>query len=63
MSAFLKTSSITAVNSLGESGSLCLTPLVIGNLSDTNLSTWILAVGWLQMFSKFVCLLHILRLS
>ena len=27
MSAFLKTSSITAVNSLGESGSPCLTPL------------------------------------
>ena len=52
MSAFLKTSSITAVNSLGESGSPCLTPLCIGNSSDTALSKWILAVSWLYMFCK-----------
>ena len=51
-SAFLKTSSVTAVNSLGESGSPCLTPLCIGNLSDTNLSKWILAVAWLYIFYK-----------
>ena len=44
VSAFLKTSSIIAVKSLGESGSPCLTALFIGNLSDTNLSKWILAV-------------------
>ena len=31
MSALLKISSITAVNSLGESGSHCPTPLFIGN--------------------------------
>ena len=47
MSAFLKTSSITAVNSIGESGSPCLTPLFIGNSSDTYLSKSILAVAWL----------------
>ena len=43
MSASLRTFSVTAVNNLGESGSSCLTPLFIGNSSDTNLSTWILA--------------------
>ena len=37
-SAFLKTSSITAVNSLGESESTCLTPLFIGNSPYINLS-------------------------
>ena len=47
MSAFLKASSLTAVNSLGDNGSLCLTPLFIGNSSDINLSKWILAVAWL----------------
>ena len=36
ISAFLKTFSITAVNGLGESGSPCLTPLFVGNSSDTN---------------------------
>ena len=45
ISAFLNTSSITAVNSLGESGSPCLTPLCIGNSVDTNLSRWTLAVA------------------
>ena len=44
MADFLKTSSVTAGNSLGESGSPCMTPLFIGNSLDTNLSTWILAV-------------------
>ena len=52
MSAFLKISSITAVNSLGESESPRLTPLCIGNSSDTNLSKWILAVAWMHMFYK-----------
>ena len=52
MPTFLKTPSITAVNSLGESRSPCLAPLCIGNSSDTNLSIWILAVAWLQMFCK-----------
>ena len=37
MTTFLKTFSITAVNSIGESGSPCLTPLFIGNSSGTNL--------------------------
>ena len=54
MSAFLKTSSITAVNNLGESGSPCLIPLCVGNSSDTNLSKRILAVGWLYMFCKML---------
>ena len=54
MSAFLKTSSITAVNNLGESGSPCLTPLCIGNSSDTDLSKWILAVAWLYVFCKML---------
>ena len=54
MSAFLKTSSITAVNNLGENGSPCLTPLCIGNSSDTDLSKWILAVAWLYMFCKML---------
>ena len=40
ISAFLNTSSITAVNNLGESGSPCLTPLCIWNSVDTNLSRW-----------------------
>ena len=40
-------SSITAVNNLGDSGSPCLTFLFMGNLSDTNLSKWIHAVAWL----------------
>ena len=35
LSAFLNTSSMTAVNNLGESGSPCLTPLCIGNSVDT----------------------------
>ena len=52
MYAFLKTFSITEVNNLGGRGPPCLTPLFIGNLSDTNLSKWILAVAWLQMFCK-----------
>ena len=52
MSAFLQTSSITAVNNLGESGSPCLTPLCIGKSSDTNLPKWILALAWLYMFCK-----------
>ena len=47
MSAFLKTSSITAVNSFGESGSPCLTPLFIGKSLDTNSSIWVLAIAWL----------------
>ena len=38
MSSFLETSSITAVNSLDESGSPCLTPLFIGNSLQTTLS-------------------------
>ena len=46
-SAFLKTSSKTEVNSSGESGSPCLTPMSIGISSDTNLSKWILATAWL----------------
>ena len=50
MSAFLNTSSVTAVNNLGESGSPCLTPLCIGNSVDTSLSRWTLAVAWLYMF-------------
>ena len=54
MSALLKTSSITAVNNLGESGSPCLTSLCIGNSSDTDLSKWILAVAWLYMFCKML---------
>ena len=45
ISAFLNTSSITAVNNLGESGSPCLTPLCIWNSVDTNLSRWTLAVA------------------
>ena len=52
ISAFLKTSSITVVNNLDESGAPCLAPLCIGNSSDTNLSKWILAVAWLYMFYK-----------
>ena len=52
MSAFLKTSSITAVSYLGESGSPCLAHPCIGNSSATNLSKWILAVAWLYMFCK-----------
>ena len=59
MSAFLKTSSITAVNNLGESGSPCVTPLCIVNSSDTNLSKWILAVAWLYMFCKMLCMFHL----
>ena len=35
MSTSLKISSLTAVNSLGESRSPCLTPLFTGNSSDT----------------------------
>ena len=54
MSAFLKTSSITAVNNVGESGSPCLTPLCIGNSSDTDLSKGILAIAWLYMFCKML---------
>ena len=45
ISAFLNTSSITAVNNLGESGSPCLTPLCIWNTVDTNLSRWTIAVA------------------
>ena len=52
MSAFLRTSFITAVNNLGEIGSPCLTPLYIGNSSDISLSRWTLAVAWLYMFCK-----------
>ena len=52
MSAFLNTSSMTAVNNLGESGSPCLTPLCIGNSVDTSLSRWTLAVAWLYMFCR-----------
>ena len=52
ISAFLNTSSITAVNKLGESGSPCLTPLCIWNSVDTNLSRWTLAVAWLYIFCK-----------
>ena len=52
MSAFLNTSSVTAVNNLGESGSRCLTPLCIGNSVDTILSRWTLAVAWLYMFCR-----------
>ena len=47
MSAFLKTSSIREVNSFGESRSPSLTPLFIGDSSDTNASTWIPAIAWL----------------
>ena len=46
LSALLSTSSMTAVNNLGESGSPCLTPLCIGNSVDTSLSRWTLAVAW-----------------
>ena len=52
MPAFLNTSSMTAVNNLGESGSPCLTPLCIGNSVDTSLSRWTLAVTWLYMFCR-----------
>ena len=52
MSAFLNTSSMTAVNNLGESGSPCLTPLCIGNSVDTSLSRWTLAVAWLCMLCR-----------
>ena len=52
MSAFLNTSSMTAVNNLGESGSPCLTSLCIGNSVDTSLSRWTLAVAWLYMFCR-----------
>ena len=47
MSAFLNTSSMTAVKNLGESGSPCLTPLCTGNSVDTSLSRCTLAVAWL----------------
>ena len=46
MSAFLNTSSMTAMNNLGESEYPCLTPLCIGNSVDTSLSRWTLAVAW-----------------
>ena len=49
-----KTSSITAVNSFGESGSPCLTLLFIGDSSDISLSKWIIAVARLYMLCK-VC--------
>ena len=52
--AFLKTFSITTVNSLGEAGPPCLTPLFTGNLPDTNLSKRIVAVAWLKMFCNFL---------
>ena len=52
MSAFLNTSSMTAVNNLGESGSPCLTPLCIRNSVDTNLSRWTLAIAWLYVFCR-----------
>ena len=39
MSAFLNTSSMTAVNNLGESGIPCQTPLCMGNSMDTSLNT------------------------
>ena len=52
MSAFLNTSSMTAVNHLGESGSPCLTPRCTGNSVDTSLSRWTLAVAWLYMFCR-----------
>ena len=52
MSAFLKTSSITAANSLDKSGIPCLTPHFIENSLNTNLSKWILNVSWLRMFCE-----------
>ena len=52
MSAFLHTSSITAVNNLGESRSPCLTPLCTGNSVETSLSRWTLAVAWLYIFCR-----------
>ena len=52
MSAFLNTSSMTAVNNLGESGPPCLTPQCIGNSVHTNLSRWTLAVAWLYIFCR-----------
>ena len=52
MSAFLNTSSMTAVNNLGESGSPCLTPMCIGNSVDTSLSRWTIAVASLDMFCR-----------
>ena len=52
MSAFLNTSSMTAVNNLGESGSPCLIPLCTGNSVDTSLSRWTLAVAWLYTFCR-----------
>ena len=56
MSAFLDTSSMTAVNNLGESGSPCLTSLCIGNSVDTSLFRWTFAVPWLYMFCRiFMC--------
>ena len=57
MSASLKMSSITAVNSLGESGSPCLTPLFIGNSSDTDLSSGSLLGLGCRCFVRF---LHVL---
>ena len=60
MLAFLKTSSTTAVNSLGERGSPCLSPLFMGNSSDIHLFKWILAVAWLSMFYKvFTCFVYV----
>ena len=54
MSTFLNTSSMTAVNNLGESGSPCLTPLCTGNSVDNSLSRWTLAVAWLYMFCRML---------
>ena len=52
MSAFLKTSSITAANSVDNSGVPCLTHHFIGNSLNTNLSKWVLNVTWLRMFCR-----------
>ena len=47
---------ITAVDSLGESGSQHLTPLVLGYSLDAKLCAWILAAAWLYVNRKiFTC--------
>ena len=58
MSAFLKTSFITAENSLDDSGSPCLTPMYIGNLSDTNSSKWIFALADV-LYTVYVCFVYV----
>ena len=56
MSAFLNTSSMTAVNNLDESGSPCLTPLCIGNSMDT-----IICLDGLLLSPGCICLVECLR--